>query len=188
MFSFSTKWIEQEIPYTGAELRSHFIYDHCNLLGDALIAFAGPCKVGLKQMVDLEDVKQNRPIYSEKMLHFLIEHFGIEMNRLVLLQRLLVVSIFEELLKRGIGTQLRRTGDDLFDGNSKLTVSIATLTPISGVIHTGINISSKNTPVPTKGLNDYKIEAADFAQSVLKAYASEVESVWKATCKVRGVP
>ncbi len=187
MYSLPTKWIEEKIPYTGAELRSHFIYDRFHLLGDGLVSFAGPCDVDLDHMVDLEDVKQKRPIYSENMLHFLGEFFGVSLNRLVLIQRLLIAIFFEELTRRKVSTSLSRTGDDLYDGQAKLSVSIATLTPVSGVIHAGINISSKNTPLLTKGLEDYKIEASNFAQSVLKTFSSELESAYKATCKVRGV-
>jgi hypothetical protein len=194
MSSLSTKWIDQEIPYTGVELRSHFIYERFDLLGDALVAFAGPCRVDLPQMVDLEDVKQKRPIASEKMLHFLGEFFGMDLNRLVLQQRLLIAIFYEELMKRTVGAGLkpaptiRRTGDDLYDGDAKLSVSIATLSPVSGLIHAGINISSRNTPVLTKGLKDYGIDPRDFTHAVLKAFTSEMESAWRATCKVRGVP
>jgi len=193
MYSLNTKFIDKEIPYSGVELRSHFIYDQFDLLGDALVAFAGPCKVDLEKMVDLEDVKRKSPIFSEKMLHFIGEFFGMDLNRLVLLQRLLIVIFHEELgrqLSRAGLTPaptIHRTGDDLFDGDLKLSVSIATVTPVSGVIHAGINISSRNTPVPTKGLQDYKIEAVEFAKAVLKSFAEEMESAHKAVCKVRGV-
>src|SRR5262245_22405528 len=188
MSPLSTKWIDQEISYTGAELRSHFIYERFDLLGDALVAFAGPCRVDLPQMVDLEDVKQKRPIASEKMLHFIGEFFGMDLKTLVFLQRLLMALFFEDLIRRKTSGILRRTGDDLYDGEAKLSVSIATLSPVSGLIHAGINISSRNTPVLTKGLNDYGIDPADFAHRILKTFAAELESAWKATCKVRGVP
>ncbi len=181
-----SKWVEKKMAYTGVELRSHFIYDQFDLLGDAIIAFAGPCQVDLPQMVDLEDVKQKSPIYSENMLHFLVEHFETSLSHMVLRQRLLMAQMFEALCERGISA-LKRTGDDLWDGKAKLTVSIATLTPVSGVIHAGINISSKNTPVLTKGLEDYQIDPADFAQSILRRYCEEIKSVSRAACKVRGV-
>lgn len=185
--SVQIAWIEQELPYTGAELRSHFIYDRFHLLGDAAIAFQGACRVDLAEMVDLEDVKQESPIYSEHMLHFLIEHFGVDLQKLVLMQRILVALMLEELIAQTANADIERIGDDLFEGDAKLSVSIATLTPVSGVIHTGINISSFNTPVLTKGLEDYRIEPRPFAEAVLQAYSAELESAWRATCKVRGV-
>lgn len=187
MISLQTKFIEKEIPYTGAELRSHFIYDQFDILGDAAVAFIGSAKVDLNQMVDLEDVKQKKPIYSEKMVHFLIEHFETNLKQMVFCQRMLIALMLEEILKRTKKLSLRRAGDDLFDNEAKLTVSIATATPVSSVIHTGINISSRNTPVLTKGLEDYSIDPKDFAETILQSYQREIVSIQKAVCKVRGV-
>lgn len=187
MISLQTKFIEKEIPYTGAELCSHFIYDQFDILGDAAVAFIGSAKVDLNQMVDLEDVKQKKPIYSEKMVHFLIEHFETNLKQMIFCQRMLIALMLEEVLKRTKALSLRRTGDDLFDNEAKLTVSIATVTPVSSVIHTGINISSRNTPVLTKGLEDYSIDPKDFAEIILQSYQREIESIQKAVCKVRGV-
>lgn len=191
MNSLITKWVDSEIPYTGEELRSHFLYDRFDLMGDAAAAFVGPCRVELKSMVDLEDVKKKSPISSEKMLHFLMEFFGIDLAKTILLQRLLICIFFEELVKR-VGAHgpspLLRIGDDLYDGEKKLSVSIATLTPVSTVIHAGINVSSRNTPVPTRGLEDYGIDAKEFALAVLKTFAAELSSARRAFCKVRAVP
>lgn len=80
---------EAEIPYDGTPLAPHWIYRKFNLLGDALVAFVGPAKVDLDHMVDLEDVKQNAPIYSPKMLHFLGEWFIDSLETGILLQHLL---------------------------------------------------------------------------------------------------
>ncbi len=190
MVSLQTKFIEKEIPYNGGELRSHFIYHQFDILGDAAVAFIGSSKVDLNQMVDLEDVKQKKPIYSEKMVHFLIEHFETNLKQMVFCQRILIALMLEEILKRTKRAEplsLRRIGDDLFDNEAKLTVSIATATPVSSVIHTGINISSRNTPVLTKGLEDYSIDPKDFAETMLQSYQREIESIQKAVCKVRGV-
>lgn len=187
MIFLQTKFIEKEISYTGSELRSHFIYDQFDILGNAAVAFIGSSKVNLNQMVDLEDVKQKKPIYSEKMIHFLIEHFEMNLKQMVFCQRVLIILMLEELLKRTKKLSLYRIGDDLFDEDAKLTVSIATATPISSVIHTGINISSRNTPVLTKGLYDYSIDPKDFAEAILQSYQKEIESIQKAVCKVRGV-
>ncbi len=187
MRKLSTHWLSEEMTYTGNELRSHFIYDKTDLLGDAIVGFVGPCKVDLTEMVDLEDVKKKAPIYSEKMLHFLIELFETPLSSLVFYQRLLIVTIKDEILHRLPTLFLNRKGDDLYEGIYKLNVSIATITPVSGVIHAGINISSRHTPVPTKGLEDYQIDPVEVGQSVLTNYVQEVESSWRAASKVRGV-
>lgn len=182
-----THFHSEPLPYLGPELTSHFIYNRFGLRGDAMVAFAGPCEVHLKDMVDLEDVHAQAPIYSEAMLHFLIEHFQTPLETMVVRQRLLTAQIQSLLFAAG-QSQIRRQGDDLYDGQNKLSVSIATVSPVSGLIHFGINISSKNTPVPTRGLNDYGIDWQTFAQNVLQTYSEENHSIRNALTKVRWVP
>ncbi|PKL77657.1 MAG: DUF366 domain-containing protein, partial [Candidatus Melainabacteria bacterium HGW-Melainabacteria-1] len=149
-----TQLIETPLAYTGSELRSHWIYATLGLQGDAAVAFAGPCEVRLGEMVDLADVQANAPISSEHMLSLIIEHFQADLRSMILRQRLLTAQAKDLLERHGV-SGLRRTGDDLYDGGHKLSVSIATVSPVSGLIHFGINISSLNTPVATKGLEDY---------------------------------
>lgn len=186
MKNIKIQFVEKQIPYTGQELRSHFIYNQFDLLGDALVAFVGPCEVKLGHMVDLEDVKLNAPIFSENMLHFMGEFYGISLETTVLYQRLLMALMLEELKKRGCD-KVFRNGDDLYEGEAKLSVSIATVSPTSTLIHAGINISSKNTPVKTKGLDDLKISVSEFSQIILKKFQEEFQDISKALSKVRAV-
>lgn len=178
--------LSEALSYSGPELRSHWIYDRTSVPGDAAVAFCGPCEVKLEHLVDLADVQANAPIYSEKMLHLLIEHFQADLRSMVLRQRLLtaqVCTLFHEL-----GHAVRREGDDLYDGENKLSVSIATVSPVSGLIHFGLNVSSHNTPVPTRGLEDYGIDWREFAEKILHQYKAEELSVGNALVKVRWVP
>lgn len=179
--------IDKPLTYTGAELCSHWIYRHLGIQGDAAVAFAGPCEVKLTELVDLADVHANAPIYSEQMLSLLIEHFQADLRSMILRQRLLTAQVKDLLAARGVHS-VTRSGDDLYDGKNKLSVSIATVSPVSGLIHFGINMSSHNTPVPTRGLNDYGIEWQSFAQDVLKAYTAEEAGMQTALVKVRWVP
>lgn len=176
----------ETMPYHGPELSSHFIYRRFGLRGDAMVAFAGPCQVTLNDMVDLEDVHAEAPIFSEYMLHFLIEHFQTPLETMILRQRLLTAQVHILLQQQG-QPQIHRSGDDLYDDKYKLSVSIATVSPVSGLIHFGLNISSRNTPVPTRGLDDYGIAWQGFAQQVLNVYAQEDASVRQALTKVRWV-
>lgn len=188
MQNFQTRYVKKTLKYDGAQLRSHFIYDQFNLLGDAMIAFTGPCDVALPDMVDLQDVKLDSPIYSKSMLHFIIEHFGVDLLHMVLRQRLLMAIVQQELLKKLPQKKILRWGDDLYENEAKLSVSIATLSPISGLIHAGINVISDGTPVKTKGLEDYGINPEEFARRVMEEYKDEMKSIYLATCKVRAVP
>lgn len=173
--------------YDGSQLTSHFAYQNFGILGDSAIAFVGPCEVSLAALVDLEDVRRKAPIYSPEMLHFIVESFHLDLRGAVFLQRLFMAAIAELLLKRGVST-LTRAGDDLYDGEKKLSVSIATASPVSTLIHVGLNIRTEGTPVPTQGLADWGIDAVDFARECLEMMKQEYEACLKASYKVRGVP
>ena len=179
------------LEYTGEQLHSHFAYKKFALLGDSIVSFIGPCRVEKERLVDLEDQRREEKIYSPRMLHFIVETFDRDLAKAVLLQRLLVVVV-EEVLKAELGVQglrLRRSGDDLFDGGHKLSVSIATVSPVSSLIHFALNVSAKGTPVPAKGLEEYgEVDIPGLAKKVMASFVSEMESVEKARLKVRAVP
>lgn len=179
--------LKQNLKYDGMQLRSGWIESVTGFAGDASVAFVGPADVPVENMVDLEDVAANAPIFSELMLHFLIEMRDTPLEKMVMWQRLLIVLIKEALEKFPSVPKLRRFGDDLYDGAAKLTVSIATTSPVSSLIHTGINIASRNTPVVTKGLEDYDLEPETLAQSILDHFGAEMEEIAHATKKVRKV-
>ncbi len=179
--------IDQEMTYNGTQLRSHWIYETTGQLGDALVAFIGPCDVTLEHMVDLEDVRQEKPIASRSMLHFIGEFYKLPLSETILLQRLLISQIQQRLTEQKKEFSLVRTGNDLYDGENKLTVSIATASPVSTLLHAGINIVSEGTPVPTRGLADYQVEALPFARQILTDFQKEYESIKRDLAKVRPV-
>ena len=135
-----TLFIDEEIKYIGSQLAPHWIYKNFKIQGDAIVAFRGECEVKLTEMVDIEDVINNEPIYSKYMLSFITEQFNVELVEGVFRQRLLMCCIKEALEKRGF--VVRRSGDDLFVNDRKLSVSIATKSMTSVLIHTGVNILS----------------------------------------------
>ncbi len=96
------KFIDEEIKYIGSQLAPHWIYKNFHIQGDAIVAFIGECKVDLTEMVDIEDVINNEPIYSKLMLSFISEQFGIGLVEGVLRQRLLITIIKELLEENGI--------------------------------------------------------------------------------------
>ena len=183
-----TLFLEKPMKYDGTQLAPHFIYKNFNIMGDAIISFVGPCEVKLTEMVDIEDVVNNEPIYSEKMLHFICEIFNADLIRGVYMQRLLITTIKEQLEMK-YNHLLTRSGDDLFKEDAKLSVSIATKSPTSVLIHTALNITTENTPIKTDGLEtDFNITNIEkFANEVLSAYNEEVNDIYLATTKVRGV-
>lgn len=182
-----TQLIDKEIKYEGWQLAPHWIYKNFKMQGDAMVAFIGECEVKLTEMVDIEDVINNEPIYSKSMLSFISEQFNIGLVEGVFRQRLLICVIKEALEKRGF--KITRNGDDLFFEGKKLTVSIATKSVNSILIHTGINIDSTGAPVKASGLtSELKINnIRELAQEILKNYSEEIDDIVLASTKVRGV-
>ena len=182
-----TKLIEKEIKYIGSQLAPHWIYKNFKLQGDAIVAFIGECEVTLTEMVDIENVINNEPIYSKSMLSFITEQFNVNLVEGVFRQRLLICIIKELLEERGIFVV--RNGDDLMIDGKKLSVSIATKSTTSILIHTGLNILSEGAPVKASGLESELgiTDIKEFALEVMKIYAEELEDINLASTKVRGV-
>ena len=186
-------YVPEQIRYTGEALRSHWIYRNFGLLGEAIVAFTGPCDVPLDNMVDLEDVRNNDAIYSMQMLHFIIELFNINLREGVTVQRLFTAIIearLRDLIADPNETSLRRMGDDLFiDGTKKLSVSICTASPTSILIHMGLNIESEGTPVEAAGLTSELgiTDIETFASTCMHHLVEEWEDINRCCCKVRGV-
>lgn len=180
-------FISKRIDYNGSQLRSGWIVENAGPSGDAIVSFIGGCDVRPEFMVDLEDLKAGLSIYSEEMLHFIIEHPSMKLSEAVARQRLFVCIIKETLEGLVQDLKLRRSGNDLFEGDKKLSISVATKSPSSGLIHTGVNISSRNTPVKTTCLRDHDIAPKYFAELILKRYTEEVESIDRCIKKVKMV-
>jgi hypothetical protein len=182
-----TLFIDKQIKYIGSQLAPHWIYKNFNIQGDAIVSFIGECEVHLSEMVDVEDVINEEPIYSKLMLSFISEQFGIGLTEGVLRQRLLM-TIIKELLEEN-GVFVVRNGDDLMIDGKKLSVSIATSSITSVLIHTGLNIISEGAPVSASGLTSELglTNIKEFAIKVMKRYSDELEDIILATTKVRGV-
>ncbi len=182
-----TLYIKENIKYEGWQLSPHWIYKNFKIQGDATVAFRGECEVKLSEMVDIEDVINNEPIYSKDMLSFISEQFNVGLIEGVFRQRLLICIIKEALENRGF--KITRSGDDLFFEDKKLTVSIATKSINSVLIHTGININSQDAPVKASGLTSEMgiLDIENFANEILNKYNEEIQDIVLASTKVRGV-
>jgi hypothetical protein len=175
--------------YDGTQLSSLWALRTYNLQGDSIVTFRGPCRVELQNLVDIRDRLDQAPIFSPDMQHFIIEHFDTDLEKAVYRQRLLM-AIIKDLIGTLTKAVLTRVGDDLYQGDRKLSVSIATVSPVSTLIHTGLNITTAGVPVPAVGLTDLGFDGErvwEFAQKVCYSYAGEVSSINLARCKVRGV-
>jgi uncharacterized protein len=201
-----TKFINEEIKYTGMELAPHWIYKKFHLKGDAIVAFCGECEVKLTEMVDIEDVINDEPIYSKNMLSFIVEHFNIGLVEGVTRQRLLICIIKETIEKEIEEAKSKmqnakcdltsvyhlpfivyRNGDDLFVDGKKLSVSIATKSLTSVLMHVGININPEGAPIDAIGLDFLKIcDIKEFANNIMLKYSQEIDDIILASTKVTG--
>ena len=168
---------KEKIFYSGKELSPHWIYRNFDLIGDAIVSFVGGADVSLDHMVDLEDVKNKAPISGSEMLHFIGEWFIDSLEQGILLQHLFVCQVYESLLERSIPTLTRR-GNDIYFEERKLSVSIATKSPISILMHFGINIKTEGTPILTAGLNELHVDPLVLASEVLKKMERDA-LIWK---------
>lgn len=187
------KLLNRQITYTGEELKSHWAYKNAGIKGDSMVAFIGPCDVKTGCMVDLADNLAGECIKSARMVHFIMEIFGRDMEKSVLYQRILMFVIREQvraLLGPG-GPQIKREGDDLYvddgKGKRKLSVSIATVGPISALIHAGVNVDPAGAPVPAAGLIKLGIDETTFATAVLEAVKAEINGIDEARVKTLAV-
>jgi len=208
-----THTVNDFIDYDGTQLRSHFIYSQSKRFGDGILIFLGKMEVTPEgHMVDLEDVRNDDGIFSPFALQFIIEHFGISLDTAVYRQRLFMSCALEILSEISeTVNRLRLEGDDLVLGwgkeKKKLSVSIATKSPTSTLIHTGINIVSVpqgKVKVPTLCLADlvghFRVnlnafeKLSDFTKiqeigiEIADLYKFEVEAINIAQSKVTAVP
>lgn len=183
------RFITEPITYDGTQLSSLWAFRNYGWQGDSVVAFRGPCRVNLAEMADLEDVRKDAPIYSTDMLHFIVEHFELDLEKTIFRQRLFI-AIIKDVIEKLTGISLRRSGDDLFYDEKKLSVSIATLSPVSTMIHTGLNISSRDVPVTAIGLAELGVaenQVTYLGETICGQYVKECCEIRMARCKVRGV-
>jgi hypothetical protein len=181
-----TLYSTDRIDYTGRELRPHWIMEKFGLVGDAAVGFTGSCKVKGEALVDLEDRALGNTVEGERMLHFIVEMFGLGMPGIVFVQRLLCAGVRDAVSSAG-NVAVTRIGDDLYVGDGKLSVSVATVSPVSGLIHLGLNISKAGVPVKAACLSDLGVDPEVLAGDILSGFANEIESAAQAAAKVRPV-
>jgi hypothetical protein len=180
-----TYFHEGELAYT--ELYPHFARKNFGVAGDSIVSFVGPCDVSGDDLVDLADKAAGTYIKAAKMLHFVVEHFAMDLLTAVRHQRLICAILYEYLVSKLQGATLRRDGDDIYAGEGKLTVSIATVSPVSALIHLGVNIDATGAPVKTADLSQFNLSPGETALAVMERYAAEIDGIHTAAAKVRPV-
>jgi len=186
----------EDREYTGEELSSLWIRKEYGLIGDAIVAWKGKCRVFPNEhMLDFEDIEQSSVITSDRMLHFVCEIFDPNptMELATTRQRLFAAIAYECLgCFKQDSRKIYRDGDDLFteysDEDAKLSVSIATISLQSTLLHFGINISIQGTPPNVKCGSleflypaDVEENSYKLAREIMKKFVIELEGISKAT-------
>ncbi len=185
------QYVKENMCYDGSQIQPLWALDKMGIKGSSVVSWMGPMEIDPKKIIDVEDV--GLEIKSDKMIHFIVEHFDCQPTNIKLCyhrQRILVMILKDELSKWGV--ESTRSGDDLFVGAGKLTVSIATISTTSMKIHLGVNITSEGTPedVETVGLleigNINESDLLKIIKKVSKLYINEIESIEMDISKTRG--
>lgn len=199
------KFLDKNIKYDGSQLRSLYAFREHQILGNSLVSWIGPCDVAKEFMVDGEDLNANEKICGDLMLHFILERFETSLVAMVAIQRLMS-SIALDVLKdlsqnQEMSQKLFRSGDDLYLNTSKfkntelniknelpkLSISIATVSPVSGLVHFAMNVTNIGTPVKTLSLQDLECDPNEFVKEYFHIFGNEMQSLSEATQKVHWV-
>ncbi|AFV24821.1 hypothetical protein Mpsy_2618 [Methanolobus psychrophilus R15] len=175
--------IDKRIDYDGSQISSLWAYNLADVQADSIIGFRGACDVRIEHMIDLEDKKQGDIIFSTDMLHFVIEHFDSTDLKLVYARQRLFTSLVREVLSLRY-SDITRNGDDLFIGEKKLTISIASTSAVSQKIHFGINVFHDYYG-SLEDLGIHGDAVAVVLQEIAEAYVREFDDIEKDLRKSR---
>jgi len=165
--------LEERLNYTGEQLASLWAYHKFKVQEDSIVAFRGGCEVKAEHMIDAEDALTKAEISSPDMLHFIVEHFDTTSLKLIYARQRLLAAIAREALAK-LGYEVVRKGDDLYYQEKKLSVSIASVSPVSAKIHFGMNVRSERY----MSLEKMGIGSPEkLLQSIARAYAEEIEDI-----------
>ena len=183
---------DKKLDYTGSEIEPLWAFKNFNIQKDSIIAFNGALNVGIKNMKDLKDVKEESKygdilIKSSNAINFIVEHFDNPDLKMIYLRQRILVSIAKEIIEEITNKRLKRSGDDLYYKDGKLSVCIACRGISSAKIHLGINVSNVGAPeyVNTSSLEDLGIDINDdmniisLMKKIATKYAEEMDKIEK---------
>ena len=185
-------FLKDSITYDGQQLHSLFGYLEHGVPGNSVISWIGPCDIPFAHMVDGEDLREQAAIRGGLMLHFIVEIFDRDLFAGVAVQRLMAAigkDLVETLAAAKLqGQRLRRSGDDIYWQDRKLSISIAAKSPISTLVHFAMNVSNGGTPVKTCALmDDFGLQGKDVAEKMMTALVAEYESILFATVQAKPI-
>lgn len=184
MSVLQTFWVAERIDYDGSQLRAHWLLQRFGLVGDACVGFRGSCRVARDEMADLADL-DGPGIAGDDLVHFVWESFAHPDLLLATHRQRLFAAQAGELVREWTGIDCRRSGDDLYVGSGKLSISIATCSPVGALLHFACNATPGGAPVQTISLAEVGIDPDAFGKELLARVAAEQASIAAARAKVR---
>lgn len=170
---------DRRIDYDGSAIRSHWAYKNFGILGSSIVVFRGKCDVKMEEMIDIEDLRQQKEIKSDDMVHYIIEVFETPSVFLAsVLQKLFIAKLCEVLEEYGV--KASRYGDDIYVDGKKLSISIATVSPVSIKIHIGVNVEAKGIPKDVNAIGLKELGVPDIEQFMELSGRALVEEFTKA--------
>ncbi|ABO34400.1 protein of unknown function DUF366 [Methanococcus maripaludis C5] len=178
--------LEEFKTYTGEEIEPLWAFETFDVQKDSIVGFIGPMDVKIENMKDLKDVKEEKyiavPIQSSEAINFIVEHFDNPDLKMTYLRQRIFVSIAKDVIENHSNLKLKKSGDDLYFDEKKLSVCIACRGISSGKIHLGINLKSDSVPshVSAVGLNDMGIENVfEIMEEIAIEYSKEMSKIEK---------
>jgi len=175
--------VAEPMEMTIDAMRPHWALNKFDLWGDSLVIFRGPMSVRPEDAIDLKELKRGTVFPKGDILHFIIEHFGDELERTILRQNILVSITEEKIVHRMESIQrILRWGDDLYDEDRRLTFTAVTPTPVSGKIHLGVCIDSDNEAA-FAGICEYALDPNELGEVIGNQYRADMrrlrEKCWR---------
>lgn len=174
--------LHEPMTMTIAAMKSHWALMNFDLWGNSLVVFRGRMQIEAREMIDLKELKRGTVFPDGDIVHFIIEHFGDDLEKGVLRQNILVNIAEEKLSHRMQNRRILRWGDDLYDEDRRITLTAVTQTPVSIKIHLGICIDS-DMESGFIGINEYGLDADELAEVIGNQYRADMkllaEKCWR---------
>lgn len=189
---------DREIVYKGNQLSPMFVYNETKGVAN-IVLFRGPMSLNSNDLVDAEDKVNNDSIHSRDAINIIAELPFVDLVGGVALQRIMIRKIVDVLQSMVSNVYWLIDGDDIKfckapvsqPDYKKLSVSIATKTATSVLIHIGLNIfAGQNAPAFAGSLIDIvnvleKDEKVyEFMRNIADAITIELNDIYEASMKV----
>ena len=190
--------LSEAIIYDGSQIAGRYTTEKYGVFGETILIFRGGMRLSPDEMVDIKDIVRESHlnkilISSDDSLHFIIEEFDIQPpNMEVEYYRLQVLSQIVIEVLREAGIEISRKGTDMYVGDKKLNVAIATTGISSSKIHFGINIASTGFPshVDAIGLLELGIQQDDIENiglEIANRYSDEIAKIKEDVSKTKPI-